>query len=41
LDTRGENKIKPPPSIVDPDAAVRSRFIRHAAIAAGRAAIGV
>ena len=37
----GDIKIAPPPSIVDPDATVRSRFIGQAAIAAVRAAIGV
>src|SRR5215471_16399911 len=37
----GDIKIAPSPSIVDPDATVRSGFIGHAAIAAVRAAIGV
>src|SRR5262249_42906602 len=37
----GDIKIAPPPSIVDPDATVRSRFIGHAAIAAVRAAMGL
>ena len=37
----GAIKIAPPPSIVDPGATVRSRFIGHAAIAAIRAATGV
>jgi hypothetical protein len=37
----GDINIAPPPSIVDPDATERSRFIGHAAIAAIRAATGV
>ena len=37
----GAIKIAPPPSIVDPDATVRSGFIGQAAIAALRAATGV
>jgi len=38
---REDVKIAPLPSIVDPDATVRSRFITHAAIAWARAATGV
>ena len=38
---RGYLRIAPPPSIVDPDVTVRSRFIGHAAIATARAATGV
>jgi len=41
LDTEGDTNIAPPPSIVDPDATERSRFIGHAATAAIRAATGV
>jgi len=37
----GDIDIAPPPSIVDADATVRSRFIAHAAVNAARAATGV
>jgi hypothetical protein len=37
----GGIEIAPPPSIVDPDATVRSCFIGHAAVIAARAATGV
>jgi hypothetical protein len=37
----GDVNMAPPASIIDPDATERSRFIRHAAIAAVRAATGV
>src|SRR5262249_1966103 len=37
----GDTNIAPPPSIVDPDATVRLRFITHAASARARAATGV
>ena len=36
----GDIQIAPPPTIIDPDATGRSRFIGHAAIAASRAATG-
>jgi bifunctional non-homologous end joining protein LigD len=40
-DTRGGYQDSAPPSVVDCDATVRSRFIAHAAIARARAATGV